>query len=60
MCVEENRHAQSVLGICNLPMNVPVEIEVIVKIREYENEEGKQNGKHSFKVYDKATKEKIV
>lgn len=30
---DRGRHARSAIGTCNLPMNIPVEIEMIVKIK---------------------------
>ncbi len=34
----KGRHARSALGTCNLPMNIPVEIEMVVKIRTEEGQ----------------------
>jgi enamine deaminase RidA (YjgF/YER057c/UK114 family) len=30
---DRGRHARSAIGTCNLPMNIPVEIEMIVKVK---------------------------
>ncbi len=30
---DRGRHARSAIGTCNLPMNIPVEIEMVVKIK---------------------------